>query len=68
MIHQPSPGCTVYVPPSTGAGSDVADEVLSTMPGCSSVSAVMPLRRCSSAMDTPVRWAMIHQPSPGCTV
>ena len=52
-----------------GAGVGVAvPEVLRTMPGCSTVAAVMPLSDCNLDMETPVRWAMIHQPSPERTV
>ncbi len=58
----------------TGASSGAsgretgAQAMRRTIPGCSRVEAVMRLRRCSSAIETPVRSAMIHQPSFGRTV
>ena len=73
MIHQPSPSRTVYVP-GAGAGAGAGVEagavaaVMSTIPGCRTVDAVMPLSRWSSAALTPVRRAMTHQPSPSWTV
>ena len=42
--------------------------VVRTMPGWSMLDALMPLSRCSCAAETPVRRAMIHHPSFGCTV
>ena len=42
--------------------------VVRTMPGWSMLDALMPLRRCSCAAETPVRRAMTHHPSFGCTV
>ncbi|CVN08038.1 Uncharacterised protein [Streptococcus pneumoniae] len=71
MIHQPSPSRTVYVPGAgagAGVGAGAVAAVMSTMPGCRTVDAVMPLSRWSSAALTPVRRAMTHQPSFGCTV
>ena len=70
MVHQPSFGCTVYVPVVIGVGSGAVGSatVRSTMPGWSTVDSVMPLSSWRVAAGTPVRRAMVHQPSFGCTV
>lgn len=54
MSHQPSFAWTTYVA-GEGAGAEAVWPVRSTIPGCSTVVAVMPLRRWRVSIVTPVR-------------